>query len=85
MTEKLSIGSILEHIKIMKIYMATLGFVQHCRAEVLVRARSLAGARRKAERITAFDVDWNPADGKMSVERVAEYKPLEKARQTRQQ
>ena len=62
----------------MKIYMATLAFVQHCRAEVLIQARSLAAARRKADKITAFDVDWNPADGKMSVEGVAEFKPRQK-------
>jgi hypothetical protein len=55
--------------------MATLAFVQNCRSEVLIKARSLIDARRKADKITAFDVDWNPADGRMSVERVAKYKP----------
>ena len=60
--------------------MATLGFAQNCRAKILVKAHSLAAARRRADKMTAFDVDWNPVDGRMFVEHVAEFKPRKKAR-----
>jgi hypothetical protein len=66
----------------MKTFTATLTFVQTSRGEVLIKARSLKNARRKADEITAYDVDdWNPMNGEMSVESVTELKPRKKARQ----
>ena len=66
----------------MKTFTATLTFVQTSRGEVLIKARSLKDARRKADEITAYDVDdWNPKNGEMSVESVAELKPRKKTRQ----
>jgi hypothetical protein len=68
----------------MKTFTVTLTFVQHCRAEVLIEARSLRTARRKAGAIGADEPDWNPASGEMAVESVAEYKPRKKFRQKHQ-
>ena len=69
----------------MKTFTATLTFVQYSRGEVLIKARSLKDARRKADEISAYDVDdWNPMNGEMSVESVTELKPRKKTRQTRQ-
>ena len=41
----------------MKTFTATLTFVQYSRGEVLIRARSLRDARRKAHEIGADEVD----------------------------
>jgi hypothetical protein len=69
----------------MKTFTATLTFVQHCRGEVLIKARSLKDARRKADELNAYDVDdWNPTNGEMSVESVTELKPRRKTRRRRQ-
>jgi hypothetical protein len=69
----------------MKTFTATLIFVQTCRGEVLIKARSLKDARCKADEITAYDVDdWNPMNGEMSVESVTELKPRKKIRRIRQ-
>jgi hypothetical protein len=65
----------------MKTFTATLTFVQTCRGEVLIKARSLKDAQRKADEIGADEVDWNPTNGEMSVESVSELKPRKKARQ----
>jgi len=66
----------------MKTFTATLTFIQTCRGEVLIKARSLKDARRKADEIGTDEVgDWNPVDGEMSVESVAELKPRTKTRQ----
>lgn len=63
----------------MKKYTATLTFVQYSRGEVLIKARSLKEARRKADEIGADEVtDWNPVDGEVSVESVTERKPRKK-------
>jgi len=69
----------------MKTYTATLTFVQYCRGEVLIKARSLKDARRKAGEISAYDVDdWNPVNGELSMESVTELKPRRETRQRRQ-
>jgi hypothetical protein len=69
----------------MKTFTATLTFVQYSRGGVLIKARSLKDARRKADKITAYDVDdWNPVNGELSVESVTELKPRKKTRQRRQ-
>jgi hypothetical protein len=68
----------------MKTFTVTLTFVQHCRSEILIKARSLKSARRKADEIGADEPDWNPLDGEMAVESVAEYKPRKKSRQKHQ-
>jgi hypothetical protein len=67
----------------MKTFSAILTFVQNCRAEVLIEARSLKAARCKADKIGADEVDWNPTNGEMSVESVTELKPRKKTRQRR--
>lgn len=55
----------------MKIYTATLTFVQSSRAEVKIKARSLKEAECKADEISSEDVDdWNPVDGNITVESV---------------
>ncbi len=69
----------------MKTFTATLTFVQTSRGEVLIKARSLKDARRKADELSAFDVDdWNPMNGEMTVESVTELKPRKKIRQKSQ-
>jgi hypothetical protein len=69
----------------MKTFTATLTFVQYNRAEVLIKARSIEDARRKADEIGADEVDdWNAVDGEVSVENVTEQKPRKKTSQTRQ-
>jgi hypothetical protein len=68
----------------MKTFAATLTFVQYSRGEVLIKARSLKEARRKADEIGADEVDdWNAVDGEVSVESVTEKKPRKKILQTR--
>jgi hypothetical protein len=67
----------------MKTFIATLTFVQYSRGEVLIKARSLKNARRKADEIGADEVDnWNPVDGEVSVESVTERKPRKKSGRT---
>jgi len=69
----------------MKTFTATLTFAQYSRAEVLIKAHSLEDARRKADEIGADEVDdWNPVDGEVSVENVAERKSSKKNKRTRQ-
>jgi hypothetical protein len=63
----------------MKTFTATLTFVQYSRGEVLIKARSIEDASRKADEIGADEVDnWNPVDGEVSVESVTERKPRKK-------
>lgn len=65
----------------MKTFSAILTFVQHNRAEVKIKARSLAHARRLADEIQSADVDdWNPLDGEISVESVTEIKTGKRGR-----
>jgi len=50
-------------------YEIMLGFTQHSTAKVIIKAKSLAEARRKADEIEAEDVDdFDPVDGELRVE-----------------
>ena len=55
----------------MKRFKATLTFVQHSRAEVVIRARTREEAWQKAELLEAADIEEiNPIHGELHVESV---------------
>jgi hypothetical protein len=52
-------------------YEAELYWTQHNRATVIIEARSLAEAEKKADQLSSEDIDdWNPFDGEIWVDSV---------------